>query len=325
MASKTPELTTFASREPATFIRGTVFDETVKDSATMLDKANLAGWNVRLREIETDARTTKTAYEVVRDNPFDGGLDRLGISGERYGVVQNETAFGMFDELNPEWEAAGQFRNGSLVYGQAATDHSIVVDPGGAADEVKGFVVISTTHDGSGALRIGRTALRLDCLNMFNLMFGNLQHAISVRHTLKVEDRLKAIKLAWKQNNLYFERMDVEANALFQQAATDKEFFGIVEQFMGERPELNTKGAQTKYDNSLELFAQAWNGEPNAKVKGTAWGVFNALIERNQWGRTIQNTPNGLDNFAMAGMGFDIPTNTFRQKAFEAAKSLITV
>lgn len=317
-------LTTFASRQPATYIKGEVFTEEVRTSAAMLEKANLAHWNVRLREIETDARATKIAYEVVRDNPFDGGLDRLGISGERYGVVQNEQAFAMFDDLMPNWEAAGQFRNGSLVYGQAATDQSIVIDPTGAADEIKPLVVVSTTHDGSGALRIGRTALRLDCLNMFNLMFGKLQHAISVRHTTRVEDRMKAIRLAWKQNNAYFDTLSVEANALFQQAATDKQFFGIVEQFMGERPDLNTKGAQTKWDNSLELYTQAWKGETNEKAHGTAWGVFNALIERNQWGRNIQNTANGVDNFAMAGMGFDIPTNTFRQKAFEASKSLIT-
>lgn len=317
-------LTTFASRQPATYIKGEVFTEEVRTSAAMLEKANLAHWNVRLREIETDARAMKVAYEVIRDNPFDGGLDRLGISGERYGVVQNEQAFAMFDDLMPNWEAAGQFRNGSLVYGQAATDQSIVIDPSGAADEIKPLVVVSTTHDGSGALRIGRTALRLDCLNMFNLMFGKLQHAISVRHTTRVEDRMKAIRLAWKQNNAYFDTLSIEANALFQQAATDKQFFGIVEQFMGERPDLNTKGAQTKWDNSLELYTQAWRGETNEKAHGTAWGVFNALIERNQWGRNIQNTANGVDNFAMAGMGFDIPTNTFRQKAFEASKNLIT-
>lgn len=318
------ELTAFASRQPATYIRGTVKPEGWTSTSDMLAEANLANWNVRLREIETDARATKTAFEVIRDNPADGGLDRLGISGERYGVVQNETAFGMFDDLNPVWEAAGSFRNGSLVYGQAATDSNIVIDPNGAADEIRPFVVVSTTHDGSGALRIGRTALRLDCLNMFNLMFGNLQHAISVRHTVKVDDRLKAIRLAWKQNNLYFDRLSAEANALFAQEATDKQFFGIVEQFMGERPDLNTKGAQTKWDNSLELYTSAWRGETNEKAHGTAWGVFNALIERNQWGRNIQKTVNGVDNFAMAGMGFDIPTNNFRQQAFEAAKSLVT-
>src|SRR6476469_5671677 len=136
-----PSLTTFTSREPATYIKGTVFKDEVRTSAEMLKRANLAGWDVRLREIETDARSTKKAFEVIRTNPFDNGLDRLGISGERYGVIQNERAFGMFDDLNPRWEAAGSFRNGALVYGQAATDQSIVIDPEGAADEIKPMVV----------------------------------------------------------------------------------------------------------------------------------------------------------------------------------------
>jgi hypothetical protein len=321
-----PNLTNFASRQPASCIVGDVFTEEVKDSATMLAKANLAGWDVRLRPLDSDARRTKETFEVLRTNPHDGGLDRLGVSGERYGTVQNETAFAMFDGLDPVWEAAGSFKNGAVVYGQATTDYTIVLDPQGAADEIKPHIVVSTTHDGSGALRIGRTAMRLDCYNQFNLMFGKgLQHSISVRHTLNVADRIKAIMLAWKTNNLYYDALSVEANALFAQAASDKQFFGIVEKFMGDRPELNTKGAQTKWDNSMELYAEAWRGQPNEKARGTAWGVFNALIERNQWGRTIQKTNGGVENFAMAGMGFDVPTNTFRQNAFEAARSLVTV
>lgn len=319
-----PELTTFASRQPATYIRGEVFDEPVKDSATMLRKAHLADWNVRLRTLDSDARRDKETFELVRDNPFDGGLDRLGVAGERYGIVQNEQAFAMFDGLDPNWQAAGQFRNGAVVYGEALSDKSIVLDPNGAHDVVECRLVVSTTHDGSGALRIGRTGMRMDCFNQFNIIMRGLKDAISIRHTTKVEDRMKAIRLAWKENNLYFDALAVEANALFAQAATDKQFFSIVSQFMGERPEVNTKGAQTKFDNSLELYAQAWKGETNAKAYGTAWGVFNALIERNQWGRNIQKTVNGVDNFAMAGMGFDIPTNKFRQQAFEAARSLVT-
>ena len=249
-------------------------------------------------------------------------MDRLGISGERYVEIQNEDAFAMFDHLGVEWEAAGQFKNGALVYGQAATNRSIVIDPKGAADEIKPLVVISTGHGGKGALRIGRTALRLDCLNMFNLMFGNLQHAVTVRHTKTAAERMRGIVLAWKQNNAYFDAMETNMNALFQQSATDQQFFDIVGQIQGERPELNTKGAQTKWDNTRDLFAEAWSGETNAKAYGTAYGVFQALIEKNQWARIEQNTKNGAENFALAGMGFDPNTNTFRQQAYAYAAAL---
>lgn len=318
-------LTAYASRTPATYIKGEVFTEKVTDSATMLAKANLAGWDVRLRALDSDARRSKETFEVLRTNPFDGGLDRLGVSGERYFPIQNETVFGLFDHLSPVWEAAGAFRNGAIVYGQVDSERSIVLDPNGAADEIHPSISVATSHDGSGALKIGRTAMRLDCFNQFALMFGNLTHTITVKHTRSAEDRMKAIARAWKGNNAYFDALAAEANALYSQSVTDNQFWSIVDTFTGERPDLNTKGAQTKWDNAREDFAQAWNGTPNAKAKGTAWGVFNALIERNQWGRKIQNTTNGVENFAMAGMGFDIPTNSFRQKAYEAAKSLVTV
>lgn len=317
-----PELTTFASRQPATYIAGTVKPEGWKNTAAMLAESNLANWNVRLRTIETDARSAKETFEVIRDNPFDGGLDRLGIAGERYGVVQNEQAFGMFDDLSPEWEAAGAFKNGALIYGQAKTDKSIVIDRGGINDVIQPLVVVSTTHNGSGALRIGRTGQRMDCLNMFNAIFGNLQHAVSIRHTLSVVDRMKKIRLAWKENDAYFSAMEDEANRLHAIACTNKEFDRLVAQIVGERPELNTKGAQTKFDNSVELFNQAWNGPTNARIKGTRWGALQAIIEKNQWARTIQDTPAGIENFAAAGIGFDEPTNRFRQNALALVKAL---
>lgn len=183
------------------------------------------------------------------------------------------------------------------------------------------MVVVATTHDGSGALTIGRTAMRLDCFNQFAAMFGGLQHTIKIRHTLSITDRMKKIRQAWKGNNAYFDALSAEANALFQKSVTDKAFFDIVGQVIGDRPDLNTKGAQTKYDNNLEMYAEAWKSPTNARVRNTAWGAYQALVERNQWGRKVQNTDNGVENFAMAGMGLDVQTAAFRQRALELVRA----
>lgn len=316
-------LTTFASRQPAAYIKGEVFSDTITKSADMLAAANLDNWDVRLRLIESDARSASEAFEVIRTNPFDGGIDRLGISGERYVEFQNETVFGMFDHLGVEWESAGQFRNGALVFGQCKSGVPIVIDPNGAADEVQPFITVSTGHGGKGALRIGRSGLRMECMNQFNIIMGNLSDAVTIRHTKSGPARMQELVRAWKGNAAYFAKVEEEANRLYAQKVTNKQFWAIVDGFQGERPEKNVKGSQTKWDNRRELFAEAWNGKPNEKAKGTAWGVFNALIEANQWGRKIQNTANGVENFALAGMGFDNPTNKFRQDAYVAARSLV--
>lgn len=311
----TATLTTYASRQPAAFIKGTVFDRDITTSTDMLSEANLGGWNVHLRKLDSDARRTSETFEVVRTNPFDGLLDRLGTCGERYGIVQNEQAFGMFDDLGVTWEAAGSFKDGAIVYGQAKVDRNIVIDPQGVADVIKPFLSVVTTFNSSGAMVIGRDALRLACFNQFREMKAGLTNVVKVRHTLTISDRLKKIRQAWKSTMAHYAEVEAEANRLFQQSLTDAQFFGIVDQIQGERPELNTKGAQTKWDNSRELYAQAWKGETNAGVYGTRFGGFQALIERNQWARTVQDTDNGLENFAMAGMGLTGDVETFRHRA----------
>jgi hypothetical protein len=317
-----PALTTFASREPAAYIKGTVFDHEVTTSAEMLRLAHLANWNVRLRPLNSDARRRSETFEVVRDNPFDSKVDRLGIAGERYGEVQNEQAFGMLDDLKPRWKAAGSFKGGSIVYGQADVDRTIVIDKGGINDVIKPSLTVITTHDSSGCFVIGRDALRLGCFNQFRFMKKGLSDTVKVRHTLSISDRLKAIRLAWKETNAYYDELEKEMNVLYQKKVTDKQFFALVSGIIGDRPEENKKGAQTKFDNNLEMFSQAWKGSTNAPVYGTAFGALQALVERNQWGRTIQNTENGVENFAMAGMGLDGVTSTFRANALSLVRGL---
>lgn len=314
-------LTSFTSRKPAAYIAGKQLRDGITNSRDMLAEAGLANWNVRLRPFVSDARSDKETYEVIRDNPKDGGLDRLGVAGERYGEVQNEEAFGMFDDLSPLWDAAGSFKGGAVVYGSAKSDRTIVLDPNGANDIIKPFLHVFTTHDGSGALRINRTAFRMDCMNQFGLIFGKAAGAISIRHTKTIVERMKTIRRFWKEQNAALDATEAAAKALFEQSCTDKEFFGMVGTLMGERPEENKKGAQTKFDNRLELFSSAWRGSTNANIHGTRWGAFQALIETNQWGRTVQNTPNGVENFAMAGMGLDMNTERFRAQALSLAQN----
>jgi hypothetical protein len=102
---------------------------------------------------------------------------------------------------------------------------------------------------------------------------------------------------------------------------SDKKFFNIVSDLF-PKPEADVKGSVKKWEKRQEMFAQAWNGEPNAGIKGTAWGVANALTEANQWGRGIRSDKNAQERFAAAGAGFDKATNDFREKAFAIARSL---
>lgn len=324
----------FAShREVAWHGLGTVFQQEVTDYREMLRLAGLADWNIQEMPVAVtaldsdeilDADFVVPAKAIVAN--MTDGLRVLGVTGDRYEIVQNEDAFSFLQSLHDgaRWETAGALKSGRVVFGSMAFDRDFVLDPNGAADKIESYLLVHTSHDGSTGVGGGITPTRVVCANTLNVALGNIKNTFKIRHTRNVEDRMAAEASLWRQANTYFDRFEVEAQALFAQDVTDKQFFGIVEQ-MFPKPEQDVKGAVKKWEKRQETFAQAWKGTPNAGIKNTAWGVFNALTEANQWGRNARKGDKGQENFYAAGAGFDIPTNQFRATALDAAKSLVTV
>lgn len=317
----------FASfREPAWHGLGTVFDSEVTTSAQMLDLAGLSNWNVREESIAVvgspSAQFVSPAKAIVATMPK--GDVVLGVTGERYEIVSNESAFSFLQSLHDgaRWETAGAIKGGRVVFGSMAFSRDFVLDPTGVADRVESYLLVYTSHDGSTGVAGGVTPVRVVCQNTLNAALPGIKQTFKVRHTAKVEERMAAEAALWRNAHTYMDAFEAEARALFEAPATDADYFSIVSDLFPE-PEADVKGARTKWENRLGLFSQAWQGEPNAGIRGTAWGVFNALTEANQWGRSTRGTDNGAENFAAAGAGFDIPTNQFRATAFARAKALV--
>lgn len=311
----------FASfREPAWHGLGTVFTDEVTSAFEMGARAHLNGWNVRSEPAQHGAaRFVVPTFHIVRDNPFDGGLDVLGTSGERYEVVQNEDALSLFD--GHRFETAGSINGGRTVFATVALDREIVLDPSGVSDVVKTLLLVATSHDGSLAIRGGATPIRVVCANTLNAALPGLEQSFTIKHTRSAQERLAAVKRGFALASNYFDGFEHTANQMMSQAVVDQKFREIVETLF-PRPEDNSKGRETKWESRVALNMAAWNDPKNAGIKNTAWGAWNALTEANQWGRKIQDTPNGQENFYKAGAGFDKPTNDFRTKSLQVVQAL---
>lgn len=329
----------FASfREPAWHGLGTVFTDEVTDYRQMLDLAGLSGWNVRemplvpvevtptsVGDVETilPARWASTVTGTVATIGNENVI--LGAAGGRYEIVQNEEVFEFLQSLSDgaRWETAGAIKGGRVVFGSLALERSFELDPQGVADRVKAYLMAAASHDGSSNLFGGATPVRVVCENTLNTAIPGLKQTFKIRHTKNAKERMLAEAALWRQTHAYFDGFEKEAQELFAQSVTDKQYFGIVEQLF-PKPEVDSRGSVKKWENRQELFAQAWNGAPNAGIRNTAWGVANALTEANQWGRSVRSAENGEENFFAAGAGFDTATNKFRDAAFSAARSLVT-
>ena len=320
------DMATFAShRQPAWHGLGTVFDEPVT-TAEMLALAHLDNWNVHLVESTPVGRYHADRFDIVRDNPFDGVLDTLGFAGSRYKVFQNEQLFGFGDAIldGGDWETAGSLRNGTVVFGSLALNREVVLDPNGANDVIKSYLLVHTSHDGSLSIQASTTPVRVVCQNTFTMAVGarggKAKQSFKIRHTQTAEGKVAAAREALGIANQFLDEFDTMAQAMIQKQV-DSDAVEKILDLAYPKPEKDSKGSFTKWENKRDSLYDIYVGETCDNVYGTAWGVFNALTERLDWFRTPRNGE--TESVLAAASGFDDVTNKEKARLLNVVNQVV--
>lgn len=314
------DMAAFASRRvPAWHMLGEVF-ETDVTTAEMLEKAHLNGWDIHLEEIQTPHFFYKTAYYVVRTNPFTGDKEILGIVGERYNEVQNEELLAFGDNIihgGGRWETAGSIKNGTVVFASLAFDKQGRTL--GDDDEVKVYLLLHTSHDGSLAVQASITPVRVVCQNTLNMALSGAKQTFKIRHTSTVNGKVQAAREALGLADTYLKRFDEVTTGLLNTKVDDQKFWDIVTTLYPQ-PEKDVKGALTKWTNKTDLIVATWNSDTVENIRGTGWGAVNALTERLDWFRQIRG--GNVENAYSAASGFDAVTNAEKNRILSAVATL---
>ena len=127
----------------------------------------------------------------------------LGIVSDTYGVVQNEQAFSFIDTLcsgkdtdrndSPTIESCAVLGNGERIFVCCKFPEDIVIDAK-FDDRIERYLVFTTSHDGTGAVRCVVTPIRVVCNNTLSLALHNNSGRFSFRHSSKVMSRLDLTK-----------------------------------------------------------------------------------------------------------------------------------
>ena len=105
----------------------------------------------------------------------------LGVVSDKYKVVQNEEAFAFTDTLLGEgvtYETAGALQEGRKVWLLAKLPQKYII----SGDEITPYLVFSNSHDGSGAIKVAMTPVRVVCNNTLNLALEHARRIWSTTH-----------------------------------------------------------------------------------------------------------------------------------------------
>lgn len=323
-AIETHEGVSFAAfrTEPAWHGLGTVFNERLT-TQQMLDTAHLSNWNVRLEDIEIPAGygTVSTNYRVVRTNPITAQNEILAYVGDKYRTYQNEQLFDFGDNLldgGAEWESAGSIKDGRVVFGSLLIDRELVLDPSGANDVTKSYILVTSSHDGSGSITALVTPVRVVCQNTLGIAMRGAKQKFSARHTQgtngRVEDARQVLGLADK----YFDKFDAMAKELYEASITDAQFDKLYEMIYPQAEDMS-KGAKTLWEKKFDLTKGLYVSAPtNSTIYGTKWGALNALTERIDYYRAEDLT----EGMRAAASGFEAGIAGEKAKILEAVMAL---
>lgn len=187
----------------------------------------LAGlnWKVLQEPIYTE---TGALIEGYKANVRDSDRQTLGVVTDRYKVIQNEDAFAFTDELLGEgvrYETAGSLQGGKKVWVLAHMPHEYII----AGEHISPYLLFSNTHDGTGAIKVALTPIRVVCNNTLNLALSTAKRSWSMIHTGDIKEKMEEARNTLFMANEYMDCLGKEFENLRSKKLTDKQILDYIE------------------------------------------------------------------------------------------------
>jgi len=252
-------------------------------------------WEAELVPLVTADTQAKVEHQAVRrksDNRI------LGVVGPKYHVLQNRAAFQWFQPFLDAREAslntAGSLSEGSRVWVLAKLNRDpLVIAPG---DEVEKFILLSHGHDGSLAVRVGFTPIRVVCANTLALAHrADASKLIRLKHTKDLHENLANVREVMNVANQEFEATAEQYRLLARKSVTQADLRRYVKAVL----KVQGDKISTRMRNTIEeILGKCESGKGNdlPSVRGTLWTAYNGV---NEWlayqrGHNQQNRLNSL-------------------------------
>lgn len=202
-------------------------------------------WNVVQKKVYTeDGYVIPGYYANIRDTDN----CTLGVVTDRYKIVQNHEAFAFTDGLlgkGVKYETAGSLKGGKKTWLLARLPKQYRI----AEDKVMPYLVFSNSHDGSGAIKVAMTPVRVVCNNTLNLALQSANRIWSAKHTGDIGNKLEDAKMTLFMAESYMNELAKESTRLSHKKISDAE----VEEYIKMLLPIATDATETVEQNVKKL------------------------------------------------------------------------
>jgi phage/plasmid-like protein (TIGR03299 family) len=273
----------------------------------------------------TGLQTMKDRHVLFRSDT----KDALSIVSDDYKVVQPKQVAEFFRDLTEEagfsLETMGTLKGGRKFWALARTMADIAILD--KEDKVGGFVLLSTSADGSSPTDARFTAIRVVCQNTMSMAMRGTKGAHRVSHR-SIFDPVEAKKALGLNVGCVRERFAEEMDTFRRLASKPLSKLDMIQmtlEVLGNDPKAMSAKEQAEamakpMANAIGTMALTGKGLKGADMRGgsnTVWAWLNAITQYVDHEARARSVDNRLDS-AWFGKG-----DTIKTRAYEMAVQMV--
>lgn len=202
-------------------------------------------------------------------------LAPLGVVSDKYKIVQPGDVLEFFRSVvregGLELSAAGTIYGGKRFWATAKIGEA---SPASLKDKIGGYLLLSTSADGSLATEVRRTTIRVVCRNTLAIARGEAA-AMKINHRTTWDPT--SVKEFMGLNHAAFDAFVHRLEALAHKDLKLEAAEELVVNAMGGEQDKVRKSVG--FNKVMDLFTKTGLGAKEDGVYGTAWGLLNASTE----------------------------------------------
>jgi phage/plasmid-related protein TIGR03299 len=249
-------------------------------------------WNVGQKNVMTDYCNVIPGYRAnIRES--DGRV--LGVVSDRYKIVQNADAFTFTDNLinhGVTYETAGSLQDGRKIWLLAKLPDSYKL----ADEKVEPYVVFSNSHDGTGAIKVAMTPIRVVCQNTLNLALNDAKRVWSMIHTGDIMTKLDEARQTLLLAGQYMGKLQREAEMLSIIRLSDRKVMQYTNELLHIRDEATELQRRNVEGMRRDLMTRYYEAPDLSVLPKNGWRFINAVSDFATHAEPLRKTVNFKEN-----------------------------
>ena len=274
----------------------------IKEAPTSRDAIELAGlnWSVNSNPIYDVFGNEIKGFKA---NTRSSDNSVLGVVTDKYKIVQNIDAFDFTDNLIGEemyYETAGSLRKGKTIWLLGKMPERYICE-----DKFDPYIVFTNTHDGTGAVKIAMTPIRVVCNNTLNMALSSAKRSWSTKHMGNMEAKLSEARHTLELANDYLNNLAIEADKLANETMKEEDIVYTLNEMFPVDDDASDRQKQN-IQNAKDGIMICMLRPDIAKFLNTKWGFINAVsdyvghavparlttnYQENNWGKIMNGHP----------------------------------